>query len=1307
MSDSRKEQRDKLRQTGCEAILPSSVISAVPVRPEIPCDPVPADPLPNIFTAPDGQTPVDPIAPSLDLIPIGNDAVTKTCADLTEKPGSVGDPQTIAADTILVNFSWYDVTPRLSTGQSIFLFTLYSDIPTLKAKLVSTAENAVSELAAYTNITTQQAKSANELALAIKTAATVQAEELALLQLVCGWYNLTQTVNCNTGALTTAEGIDLDITALNPSIIAAGEIFSLDSLADANSIALSLATSNLKCVYGNDQQTANCPGDVDADESIETVTKPVNTYFSVSSKLEANGLALSAAEAELECVWSNDAQTIACEPDSDDVAAIISGTLIYNSTTNELSDEYPDGVFPAGNVVLEQEGNNVTVASKLFTSTDSKADANSLAEDAGNSLLLCRWGNDVTKAQCPIVEIEDPNKTGLLDNSQIPPTTFKLKVLPNIELSQPASVTDISLIPNFFKGLSLDSRPVSLGSKSFTINPWDDPAILPQFSQNDLVSIKPLDETDSVIEGINLIGEITAVAAPLYNINVLRVIGDPLHVLSSPTWDNWVITLAQGSAVVANSTLSDISKEDANILAQGIVESTLRCIYCNVQVDPRCLPLQLQKNFDGELVEYDPDLIPEGTSATVWDLVQWDMEDGERVPTQLNLVWQVDEDGIPSVDEYGFRIPLYVGSTVVDPGLIKDPQFSWSDDSTLGVAAGKFCGESVPLVQEVSQNQLPVSFYKEKEDACVYCNEPVGADCVNGAVIRTVDPRDGSIFLPAGTVCLSSPPKDFLKSKYQIADSLEISGSTKTGTFASDSNLINFSFYGSPDFESIGIAVGDLLVLDGTIRSFPITELDQEGYTVTVTNPDGYEIPTSVVSVFVAKKLKGTIALVGADIICTVTNFGFNHGSYEYVLESDYVKVIDENENTFVIQELINPNQFKLLNLEANPLPSGEVTIELWHADTSNKPLAQQYATDSVLSLAKYLLDCFSLTVICSQQVVVECREKSPGFGIPASNLDQKNTIKVKLPRCFLSADSNESTVAQLTQEAREIALDMLDCQFFNNEVVRTCGTTTESPTAGQWVVQTGSRVPERTFFEDTFEKAQKNAIDLAYNLLEEGGCLFGNSEINVTCTKSTVNSGPGSGYTINNDLSGGCPESRLCAPMSVNIPAASIIAAVTVPRIEEGDPEPEVQVPDLTSQARTLGESIAREPCQLCGNQAFAKAPSAGCGATNVVIDFNQSIGANVICARGPSAADVIASNLATGHTGCGGLGNVDLTKYALASAIPPWGTLFASYIESAIKSVTVECEGDQPVLNFDSVQVLVPDFANQDPPPPEPEPE
>ena len=1295
MSNNRQESRDKLRQAGCEVTIPQAIVPVIPVLPTVPCDPASPDPLPNTFATPSGQIPAPGIIATLDLIEIGNDAQSRSCVDVTGKEDAVPDLKTIAADSITLDFSWYAVSPALSDGQLIYIADLYNDLTQLKSLLLSNANNAADILASYTHLSTQQAESACALAQSLKSAANAQAVELALLQLVCGWYNQEQIINCPAGALATDEVADLD--ALNPSVIPAGTVFSVESLGAANTEAYDLAAANLRCVYGNDEQTQTCEDvfpeepPVDSLPEESSITIPVNSFFSSNSKEEANVLASEEAASLLNCFWNNELQEIACAVDPDSVAAIVAGTLIYNPNTNQISEEYTNGAFPQGSVTDSISGNTVIVAADLFTSTTSFEDAQALAQAAGEGLLLCRWGNDVTKAQCPIVVIEDPNKKGLLDPLQSPPAPYTLDVLPNLELSKPLFVSN-----KFFEAKSLDLQQVSLGEKTFNITPVD-PAVTLQFRVNDLVSIKPLSVTDEIINGINLVGKITEYLTSSITINVLQKIGEPLLVLNSSNWSNWLITLNQGSVVVENSVLSDISKDNANTTAQDLVDSSLRCIYCNVQIDPRCLPLQLTKNYDGELVEYDPANIPATTSATVWDLVPWSLVDGERVKTQLNLVWKVDGEGVPLVDAYGFKIPVYNGNTVIDPGLIKDPQFSWSDDATLGVAAGKFCGESVQVVTEIADNQLPVAFYREVEDACIYCNDPVGADCVNSAVVTREDPLNGSLFLPARTVCVSSAPQNYQEKKYLITDSVLVPNTvTLTGSFTTLTPSLVFSFTSSSlNLAGLGVVVGDYLDIASTSTKirFVITAISNSPSRVTVTNPYNNEIPSGVVTISISKPLKGNFSLVGGDIVLTVSNSLFSLDAYTFQLNKDYVRVLGAPTKDFIINGKTSPNIFNVLNPEGYALPVGEQLIQLWKADTTNQTLAQQYATDTALELASSLLNCEVLRINCSRAVTVTCADKNKGN--PDANLFKDlDAHKITLPSCFLSGFDQSSD--DLTAQARQIALTTLvHCLFFNDPLTLPCTGGALPDGYGKWLNSTSGEVPKKTLLGPDFGSVKADAEMLVEAITNSGGCIFTNEQQEVTCDSPEVSTG--------------CPPINRAFPTSIQIPEGTFIHVVNdrtwAGRTETPD------LPNLNQQARDLGASIITNLCEFCGNSFIPKGGEGeGCpDPKQILADFNRAVAANTFYSVNQGAANAIAQQFAETFKQCltfneddptvstkiceakgeiegalnGELNNVDALRVSVQSHL---NTIIASLGElyGYVGGFYVECVDDAPELKM-----------------------
>lgn len=913
MSEQRQDQRIKNRDTGCEVVIPPAVVSSVPVRDQVPCDPPTPDILPEIFTAPNATPAPAPLVPSLALIPIGNDYTVKNCDQL--KLTSVGfnnvNQAIIQANTITNNFSWYDVIPSLTDNQVILIEELYktSDFEILKNLLISQANDRIRLLVDLTKLTNEQAEAANNLAVNIKNEVNTQATDLAIAQLVCGWYNEPQETECknvltncvlNAGvitcdstadispgmvvfnlpisdaihvsqvltdktftldgpvatvpstlwvkeAVTNQEVTDLnlqDIEVNNPSLIAAKEIFSELSLDAANAEALVLAESLLNCTYGNEVQNATClgifPEEPPVSSSEEQSSKTISryTFFSTENKVEANVLALETAINALECFWYNPAGSVACEVDKDTPphASLIVGDVIYDNNNQQKE------IFPRGSVLNRVSGNEVVIDPGIVKSDISYQDAVDVAKNIAKTFLRCEWGNDLVYAQCSTKFVDDPNKSGLLDeNGQV----YQYQVLPNFELSSPK----FEIIPQF-RGISFTNLTPSYAELNFITERASEKIPL-KFVNGQLVVIRPLEnDYETTNSNYYVIGIITAISdyanpdnVPRKNIQiqVIQIAGNLENAINASANDRWEITLSQGVAYLDNVFISNISKNEATQTAQTLVNSLLRCIYCNVQLNPKCLPLQLGINFGLNGNEpsnsvYDPPI--EGSANyEFWNQFTWNLDsNGEKLPTSLNVVWGkrvFQEDGsfnvipllsseTPQKDNYGFYTPLYRGSTIINPKLINDSRFTWSNDCTLGVPGGIYCGEDVILAQEIANKDLPITFYKTAQDACTYCNSSYTANCVIPKGIITVKTKTANrVTVPANTFCVTdspdSIPENFEEQDLPKFEFIDI----KAISYNSTNGQVNYSFKFIAEGVLDNLCVGDKLVLFSKLAGAP------------------------------------------------------------------------------------------------------------------------------------------------------------------------------------------------------------------------------------------------------------------------------------------------------------------------------------------------------------------------------------------------------------------------------------------------------------------------------------------------------
>lgn len=266
-----------------------------------PCaDPIPCDP--TVFTKPSAkpttpETDYDEPAPAV----IGNEQVTLPCPD-----GKFGQTVVIATDLVTSEFDWRTI-PDIRPEQLDHI----SRITDLTPLFSQTTDYIMS----WARLSVPQATYVVETVTATKAEVQEAAQFAAYQSLDCWFENATQSMQCPEGALTSKVegGPDVQYSVTVP----AGTFRSYNSQEDADLMALLEAQALLVCIYGNDAVTRSCYPHVDSvDVEIKgnpySVTSEPNTFFSLDSKADANTLAAAAALAALDCWYENEEFTLHC-----------------------------------------------------------------------------------------------------------------------------------------------------------------------------------------------------------------------------------------------------------------------------------------------------------------------------------------------------------------------------------------------------------------------------------------------------------------------------------------------------------------------------------------------------------------------------------------------------------------------------------------------------------------------------------------------------------------------------------------------------------------------------------------------------------------------------------------------------------------------------------------------------------------------------------------------------------------------------------------------------------------------------------
>jgi hypothetical protein len=154
-------------------------------------------------------------------------------------------------------------------------------------------------------------------------------------------------------------------------VVAADTFYSTTSRADANAMAKQVADSELDCRYPNTQVTVACAAGAVVSPGTNPITILAGEIFSSVSVADAVVQATAAAQAQLRCEWRSAEVTVTCPPDEGH-AASATASPVYS----------------------------VTVAAGTFASFIDQADANDQATLYATGQLGCRYCNTEVEALC-------------------------------------------------------------------------------------------------------------------------------------------------------------------------------------------------------------------------------------------------------------------------------------------------------------------------------------------------------------------------------------------------------------------------------------------------------------------------------------------------------------------------------------------------------------------------------------------------------------------------------------------------------------------------------------------------------------------------------------------------------------------------------------------------------------------------------------------------------------------------------------------------------------------------------------------
>ncbi len=402
-------------------------------------------------------------------------------------------------------------------------------------------------------------------------------------------------------------------------------------------------------------------------------------------KAEVNKLAYDSAITQLACFWENIEQSAECEAGALQTfeqelttlpvlnpSLVVAGSIrsqesqtVADQEAQQLALANLQCVFPNAELILtcndlgyvetvptdsaplppQQRGRrgSVLVAAASFFSPVSAADANDMARLFAEAQLACFYLNDALVVTCESI--------GKLSTADVGPGNAQSETQGN-PVTVPANIvaSDIS---------TEDANLVALELGT------------------------------SLLQCIWLNAEKTFSCPP-------RTINDPLNpevqLIIPPSPRSPAIT----ATIAAGTIQSAISQEDADDQAEALALAQLQCLYCNLKVDPRCIPPDIQAQLDA------------GTLT---------------LPLPLSLV-----------------------------------NSTWSPDATLGIAANTYCDPDPTIAQLVAETGIepPISVLGPTGE-CRFGNDAFTGGCgPTGATASSETDTGGQATVPKNTFMITS-----------------------------------------------------------------------------------------------------------------------------------------------------------------------------------------------------------------------------------------------------------------------------------------------------------------------------------------------------------------------------------------------------------------------------------------------------------------------------------------------------------------------------------------------------------------------
>lgn len=420
-----------------------------------------------------------------------------------------------------------------------------------------------------------------------------------------------------------------------------------------NAVAEDLANTQLDCLWYNSKQEAECPADADGNpaatqqehpDAVSYAIVPAGVVSSRVSYDDANAQARAVLDASLNCFFISDTILVDCRDedrpgfvanaDGSPKEAVVDDTLGYG------------GRAP-------RKGSNVVPAG-YFISRVSKKEANDNARLYGWSTLVCYYINDAVEMACG---------SDLARN----------RGMDYITEGWTPAVLDVS---------SGQSVRVPIGHIVSDVSTAEATSLATDLAKSHLECCYLNDEITASCDVITYDagkGEIIEVKAKDNGNDIQSKVIVPRGTVVVCLADYW---LSQGTPEEdqdpTDPVVNSLAQAYANQLAREMAYTSLQCIYCNVRIDPKCVP----------------------------DWVLAYIRAG-KISLPLDL------------------------DNVIDPDTgIKVDTTSWSTSLTIGVAENTICSSDFFQAQEIADLAGSVELDSpDSRDDCEFANDKIVIAC--------------------------------------------------------------------------------------------------------------------------------------------------------------------------------------------------------------------------------------------------------------------------------------------------------------------------------------------------------------------------------------------------------------------------------------------------------------------------------------------------------------------------------------------------------------------------------------------------